>query len=334
MRLPPFAYHAPDTLDKALKIKGELGASAPILAGGTDLLVNLKHRLASPAAVISLKKIRRMRGVELKADSLVLRAGTPLRDVAAHDAVIRNFPLLVKAVHSIGAVGIQHFRGTIGGNLCLTPRCLFYNQSLFWRTGKGQCHRTGGKDCLALKGSESCQAICAGDTVPVLAALSAQLTIASTGGIRTAPIADFFTGKGESPFNMTPEEILTEIRIPMPWGPLSSSYQRLSFRSAVDFPLINAAAAAILDKGKIESFRLVISSAGPAPVILKEIEAAIKGQQPDPALLQPVREAAVKAVEGVIIENASASKEYRVKLAAVAAVRAAGEALGLEEQPR
>lgn len=329
MRLPQFDYHAPETLDRALKLKGEMGSSAPVLAGGTDLIVNLKHRLTSPAAVISLKNIKEMKGIEAKPDSVIIRAGTSLAETAGNETIREHFPVLVKAIYSIGAVGIQHYRGTIGGNLCLTPRCILYNQSHFWRTGKGSCHRTGGKECLALEGSESCQAICSGDTIPVLTALSAQLTIAGPGGKRTIPVSDFFTGKGESPFNMAPDEILTEIRLPIPWGPLSWSYQRLSLRSAVDFPLINAACTAIVDKGTIESFRLVLSSAGPGPVILREAENLFKRKAPDPGMAQSAQEIAVRATEGIIVQNASASKDYRVKMAGVLARRAVQEALGL-----
>lgn len=329
MRLPSFAYHAPTSVAEALRIKNELGISAAILAGGTDIVVNLKHRLASPAAVISLKNIEEMAGIEAKPDSVVIKAGTSLAQTTEDQVIKRNFPILVKAIESIGAIGIQHFRGTIGGNLCLQPRCILYNQSLFWRSGKDKCHRTGGKDCLALEKSESCNAVCSADTVPVLAALSAQLTIAGSGGTRSVPVSEFFTGKGESPFNLMPDEIVTEIRLPIPWGPTSWSYQRLSFRTAVDFPYINAAATAIVKRGKVESFRAVLAAAGPAPIILKEVEAAIKGKSLEPAMAEQAGEMAVKVAEGAMVENAAVSKNYRMKMAAVVVRRAVKEALGL-----
>jgi 4-hydroxybenzoyl-CoA reductase subunit beta len=142
MLLPSFDYHAPGSLSEALKIKSQLGTSAPVLAGGTDLIVNLKQRPASPAAVISLRNIKEMTGIEVKPDSVVIKAGTSLAQTAEDEAVRKHFPILVKAIESIGATGIQRFRGTIGGNLCLQPRCILYNQSLFWRTGKDKCHRT------------------------------------------------------------------------------------------------------------------------------------------------------------------------------------------------
>jgi 4-hydroxybenzoyl-CoA reductase subunit beta len=329
MRLPHFDYHAPDTLEKALKIRGELGGMAPLLAGGTDLIVNLKNRLFAPSAIISLKNIKRMRGITTSGDAVVIRAATPLAEISADESVRAHFPMLVKAVDSIGAMSIQAFRGTIGGNLCLQPRCILYNQSQFWRLGKGTCHRTGGKDCLALPGSDSCHSICSGDTVPVLVALSAQLTIAGLGGTRSIPVADFFTGKGEAPFSIAPDEIVTEIRLPLPWAPLSGSYRRLSVRSAVDFPLVNAAAAAIIDKRIVETFRLVLSAAGPAPLTLKEAEALVKGGEPSPEMINQIKDIAVRVAEGVIVDNSSVSKEYRIKMAGVMAARAAKDALGL-----
>ncbi len=329
MQLPAFDYYAPASLAEALRIKNELGASAPVLAGGTDLVPNLKHRLTAPAALISLKNINEMVGIEAKPDSVVIKAGTTLAQTA-EDAIVRqNFPVLVKAIESIGAVGIQQFRGTIGGNLCLQPRCILYNQSLFWRTGKDKCHRTGGKDCLALENSQSCNAVCSADTVPVLVALSAQLTVAGSGGKRTVPISEFFTGKGESPLNLMPEEIVTEIRVPIPWGPTLWSYQRLSFRSAVDFPYVNSAATCIIEKGKIESFRAVLSAAGPAPIILKEIERTVKGQRPEFEMAKQAGKIALKAAEGAIVDNTTVSKDYRIKMAEVVVRRAVTEALGL-----
>jgi 4-hydroxybenzoyl-CoA reductase subunit beta len=332
MRLPRFEYYAPSGLDDALKIKSDYGASVRILAGGTDLLVNLKHRLFSPAALLSIRNIKELHGIEEGRDSVVIKAGETLNSVAQHPLVRTHFPVLVKSIRSVGAVSIQHFRGTIVGNLCLQPRCILYNQSQFWRSGKGGCHRTGGQDCHALPGAKSCQSICSGDTTPVLTALSAQLTIAGMGGLRSIPIGDFFTGKGESPYILGPDEILTEIRIPVPWAPISASYKRLSFRSAVDFPLANAAVVAILENGAISRFKAVISACGPAPIALKEAENMVRGMWPSQEIIERLRVIALKEAEGVIVNNASASREYRHKMAGVMVARAAKEAFGLSDQ--
>jgi CO/xanthine dehydrogenase FAD-binding subunit len=128
---------------------------------------------------------------------------------------------------------------------------------------------------------------------------------------------------------MEPDEMLTEIRIPMPWGPINGSYRRLAWRSAVDFPLVNAAGTAILDKGKVESFRVVVSALGPAPITLREPEAKIKGAEPIKEMVDWVGEAAKTAAEGAVVANTIASKEYRASMAEVTARRVCAEILGL-----
>lgn len=329
MRLPPFEYHAPESVEQLLAVKGRLGASAVVLAGGTDLVVNLKHRVIAPSAVVSIKNVKELQGIDVGRDTLTIAAGTTLADVAEHPAVKEHLPVLGSAIRSIGALGIQWFRGTIGGNLCLSPRCLFYNQSQFWRSGKGGCHRTGGGECFALPGANSCQSICSGDTVPVLLALSAMATVKSIRGERSIPLTEFFTGKGESPFNLGPDEIVTGIRIPLPWARISGSYHRFGFRAAVDFPLANAACVAIRANGTIEHFRLVVSAIGPAPVMLRDAEAVVKAEGPTEKAAQQAGEIAGRAAEGTVVDNASLSRQHRVKVARVMAYRATREALGL-----
>jgi 4-hydroxybenzoyl-CoA reductase subunit beta len=329
MRLPEFEYYAPQNLKEALLLKGETGSGGHILAGGTDLVVNLKHRVISPQALISLKNIEELKQIETRVDSLVIGASATLVQLSENQTVKEQFPLLAKAVMSIGAPTIQHYRGTIGGNLCLTPRCIFYNQSSFWRSSAGLCLRTGGKDCLALPGSTSCVSICSSDTAGVLTALSAQLTVASRSGTRSMPITEFFSGKGEAPFTIMPNEMVTEIRIPLPWRPFSSSYQRSALRAAVDFPLMNASAVAIRDNGRVEAFRLVLSACGPSPIPLREIEARVKGREADPGIVGEVGAAAVRVAEGIVASNTSVSREYRIKLAGVLAKRAFCECMGM-----
>lgn len=329
MRLPPFDYERPDSLDQALKIKESLGNSAMVVAGGTDLIVNLKHRLVSPALLVSLSSIPDLHEIYVERDTLVIGALAPLAKIAANDSVVKYFPLLRDAIRSIGALTIQHYRGTLAGNICCLPRCIFYNQSLFWRTGKGLCHRTGGRDCLASPGSSSCQAVCSGDTVPVLVALSAQTVLTSYRGSRNVAVIDLFTGKGESHLNITPEEILTEIRIPLPWGEVGSSFQKIAFRSAVDFPLVNAAAVAHLEGDRIQSMKVALSACGPNPLLIKEVDGLSKGNKPSKEMVHQIESIAEKLASGIIIDNTGVSKDYRAKMAAVVVRRAVRTALRL-----
>ncbi len=329
MRLPEFEYHAPSTLKELAALKGELGQTALILAGGTDLLVRMKQRLVSPGAIISLKNVKELSVIDEDTNSLTIYSGATLLQVANHPSVLKHFPLLADSIKAIGAISIQHYRGTLVGNLCLAPRCNYYNQSLFWRMGKGACHRTGGKECHALQGSESCQAVCSGDTVPALVALSAEVDIIGKSGKRRVSVREFFTGKGESPFDLGPDEVVTSIRIPLPWAPISSKYTRIAHRSAVDYPLVNAACVAIIENNAIASFKLCLSSIGPGPVVLSDFEREVKGRPPDQDMLIKAGATASRLAEGLMVENMAAPKEYRVKLVSTAAQRAVKASLAL-----
>lgn len=329
MRLPEFEYHAPSTLREVAALKAELGQTSLILAGGTDLLVRMKQRLVSPGAVISLRNVKELSAIEEDANTITIHAGATLTRVANHPSVLKHFPLLADSIKAIGATSIQHYRGTLIGNLCLAPRCNYYNQSLFWRIGKGACHRTGGKECHALQGSEACQAVCSGDAVPALVALSAEVDMIGKSGNRRVSVKDFFTGKGESHLDLGPDEVVTSIRIPIPWAPISSNYTRIAYRSAVDFPLVNAACVAIMENGVIAGFKLCLSSIGPGPVLLSDFEKKVKGLSPDPDMVIQAGEVGARLAEGIMVENMAAPKEYRLKLVSTAAQRAVKDSLGL-----
>ena len=176
-------------------------------------------------------------------------------------------------------------------------------------------------------GPKSCLAVCSGDTVPVLVALSAQVAVIGPGGERVVPLKEMYSGKGESHINLLPDEILVNIRIPVPWAPIGGSYQRLAMRSAIDFPLVNAACVAITDKGKVQTFRLVLAALGPGPVVLKDLEARCKGARPSPSMADMAAEAALNVAAGVAVGNTIVGKEYRVKMAGVMARRAVRGAL-------
>jgi len=162
-----------------------------------------------------------------------------------------------------------------------------------------------------------------------LAALSAQTVLSSYRGSRTIALTDLFSGKGENYLNIGPEEILTEIRIPLPWGEIASSFQKIAFRSAVDYPLVNAAAVAFIEGGKIQSIKVALSACGPSPLMLKDVETLAKRTKPSEEMLVEIQRAASKLAEGVVIDNTGVSKDYRARMAGVAAKRAVRTALGL-----
>jgi len=326
MRLPAFEYRSPESLDELLRIKAELGPAGAVLAGGTDLLVRLKQRLVKPEVVISLKKVDELKQIEADPINLAIGAGVTLDRVLADETVQAEFPGLHEAVGAIGHDSCQHHSATIGGNLLLQPRCLFYNQSEFWRQGHERCFKAGGQVCLALPESKECSCASLGDGAIMLLALSAQVKLASAGGERLIPIAQLFTGKGEEPFNLGQDEVLVDIRLPRPAGRTGSAYEKLSYRSFLDFALVSAAAFVSLNGKGVGRARLSIGGAGPAPLLVEEIGPLLRGQTLNQDLIAQAAEAAERAAAGRVVDNAGANPEYRRRMVGVMTARALSRA--------
>ena len=163
MRLPQFTYHSPDTLKGVLALLHEHRDQAGVLAGGTDLLVRMKHRLAGPKVLVSLKHLDTLSYIKEGSGMLCIGAKTPIIDVIRSDRVRQQAPALVQACERIGAVSIQHFRGTIGGNILQDNRCIHYNQSQIHRSGRQPCHKDGGKICYARDEADRCNSTCQSD---------------------------------------------------------------------------------------------------------------------------------------------------------------------------
>ena len=326
MRLPKIDYLAPSSLSEALALLAEKGQAASVLAGGTDLLGRLRQRLVKPDVLVSLRNIEELKAVTLEGVTLRLGAAASLRTVMDHPEVRKELPGLAEALQSVGAAGIQHQRGAIGGNLLLDVRCLFYNQSDFWRSGRDKCFKNGGQVCHAVAESKECSASCQSDGAIMLAALSAQVLVKNKTGERLLGLAELFSGVGETPFTLAPEDLLCEIRIMLPPPGTGSSYQKLRWRSAVDYPLVSAAAVVSLSRGKVDRARLVIGAAGPAPLVIDDADKILRGQAPDDDLIDQAAAAARRKAEGVIVENAIAPAEYRRRMVRVMARRALKEA--------
>jgi CO/xanthine dehydrogenase FAD-binding subunit len=239
-----------------------------------------------------------------------------------HPEVQKQIPGLAEALASVGAPHIQHRAGAIGGNLLLGTRCLHYNQSEWWRSSREHCYKDGGQVCHALTESKECSASCQSDGAIMLAALGAQVVLKSVSGERTIQISELFSGLGDAPFTLGPGELLTEVRIFLPAPGTGTSYQKLRWRSSIDYPLISAGAMVTLSKGKFDRVRLVLGAAGPAPLLVGEAEKALRGRVPDAEAINEAAALARKKAEGSIVENTLAPAEYRRRMAAVLARRA------------
>ncbi len=331
MRLPQFTYHSPDTLEKALALLHEHRDQAGVLAGGTDLLVRMKHRLTLPKILVSLKHLDVLSYINETSGMLRIGAKTPIMDVIQSDRVRHQAPALAQACERIGAVSIQHFRGTMGGNILQDNRCIHYNQSQFHRSGRQPCHKDGGKICYARDEADRCNSTCQSDGACALMALDAQLTLSSTRGDRRVALDAFYTTDGIKPFDMQPDELLTRIDIPVVPGAVSA-YQRLSFRSAIDYPIVCAGVRLVPDPddgARIGSARIVAGAMGRSPLFLAQVSRSLTGVMfDDTAAFEKAGKDARNAAAAFAAHNAGATLEYRQAMVEKMVVRALAQAAG------
>jgi CO/xanthine dehydrogenase FAD-binding subunit len=216
VRLPDFEYIEPTSLDEALNSLAEHSGRLAILAGGTDLIDRLNKRLVNPVTMMSLKNLSELNYIRRQNGKVSIGSMTPLVSIIDSEVINEHFKALAQAVALIGAPSIQHFRGTIGGNLCLETRCLYYNQSPMWRSGRTRCHKDHGETCYAEENSDRCRSANQSDGACALMAMGADIVMVSTKGKRKISIEEFFTGKGETPFALEPDELVSEIQLSVP----------------------------------------------------------------------------------------------------------------------
>jgi 4-hydroxybenzoyl-CoA reductase subunit beta len=264
--LPPFSLHAPASIDEALALLARHGPDAALIAGGTDLLPNMKQGLTAPRHVVSLANVGALRGVTREGDTLRIGAMTTLETIAASPMVREHARALAEAARAVA--GPHHRRmGTLGGNLCLDTRCRYYNQTYFWREALGHCLKKDGTVCHVVAGGQRCVAAASNDTAPAAIALDGEIAIVGPNGARTTPVRGFYTADGVKNTRLEPGEIVTSLSVPIVPG-RTSAYEKLRRRGAIDFPLLGVAVRADVDAGVVRAFELVVSAlaAKPRPV--------------------------------------------------------------------
>jgi 4-hydroxybenzoyl-CoA reductase subunit beta len=279
MRCPPFAYHAPATVDEAARILRAEGPSAVLIAGGTDVVPGMKRRTLEPRTLVSLRRIGALRGFTPGEARLTIGAGTTLSEVAGA-AVVRPYGALWRAAAQVATPHIRH-AATVGGNLCLDTRCTYYDQSLEWRQAIGYCMKLEGQVCWVAPGSPRCWAVSSTDLAPALIALGAEVELRSADGPRKLPLADLYRDDGIAYLGKRADEILTEVRLQGATG-WRSTYWKLRRREAFDFPVLGVAAAVKLAAdGTVEAARLVFGAVASHPVLAEAAERLVGGRLTD-----------------------------------------------------
>lgn len=236
--LPKFRLAHPTTIGEAVGWLAEVPDARP-LAGGTDLIVNMRRGLQGAATLVDLKDVEGLEGITVAWDGLRIGAGTRIRDVETSPEVA-PYRAVVEAAAAIAAPGHRAV-GTVGGNLCLDTRCLYYNQSDWWRRSTGYCLKYRGDTCHVAPQGNRCRAAFCGDLAPALMVHGAEVEIAGRGGSRRLPLTDFYREDGAAHLTLTPDEILVAVHLPPAMS--ASAYGKVRVRSAIDFPLAGVAVA-------------------------------------------------------------------------------------------
>jgi 4-hydroxybenzoyl-CoA reductase subunit beta len=291
MRLPLFEFRAPRTLEEAARILDGQGPNTMPLAGGTDLLPNMKRRQQVPRTLMSLRQVEGLRQVRWSDSASRLGACLTLTDIA-DDPRFRNG--LTALAQAAALVATPHIRNmaTLGGNLCLDTRCNYYDQNYEWRKAINFCLKKDGTTCWVAPGSPKCVAVSSTDTAPALIALGARVLLVSRSGEREVVLSDLYNNDGINYIKRRPDEILAEVLLDSLHG-WKSTYWKLRRRGSFDFPILSVAAAArFSSQGVVEDARIVIGSAASRPLVAGDAAKSLLGRSLNP---ETIAEAAARA---------------------------------------
>jgi 4-hydroxybenzoyl-CoA reductase subunit beta len=270
LRLPWFEHRAPRTVAEAVKILAGEGPAAMLIAGGTDLLPNMKRRHQTPKVLVSLKNVEALKRVS---NEDVFPSGKTLSELAANPRT----PTALRQAAAQVATPLLRNVATLGGNLCLDTRCTYYNQNYEWRQAIGFCLKKDGDTCWVATASKRCVAVSSTDTAPALIALDASVVLESSSGPREVKVQDLYRNDGIDYLSRKPDEILTEVKIPEGW---KSTYWKLRRRGSFDFPILGVAVALQFDSdASIKEARVSLGAVASRPFLVEKAGAFLMGKK-------------------------------------------------------
>jgi len=294
-----FKIAEPASVEAAAALLAETAEAAALIAGGTDLLDELKSGVSGATLLVDLRGVAGLAGIAPEKGGLRIGAMTRVADLAGDAAVARDYPGLKQAALSLATPQLRNV-GTVGGNLCQRPRCWYY------RDPQVVCRKKGGFNCFAyqgrnkyhcLFGGSGCFIVYPSDLAPMLIALGATATIATAKGDRTIPLASFYAGPE---VDVTREnvlkkgELLKSVFVPAPRPGLKTAYVKLEERTTWDFALVSSAVAAVVKDGMLAEISVVMGGVAPVPWRLKKAEDTLLGKTAGEAVLREAAEAALK----------------------------------------
>lgn len=296
-----FDYVRATSVNEATKLLGTDRDRVKALAGGTDLLGEMKDYIVTPSRLISLRTIPNLGKIEWDAKKgTTLGALVTLTQIHENKDMASRYPVLTEAI-AVSAMPQIRNAATIGGNLCQRPRCWYY------RDEDTHCLKKGGAKCFAVEGENQYHAIFGGgpchivhpsDPAPALLALGASVVISGDGGkTRTVALDDFFQLPTRNLYRenvLEQNELITHIVIPAPAAGTKSAYVKEREKDSYDWALSSAAVTVTRDgSGKVTAARVVLGGVAPVPWRAKEAETALTGKTLTPATIAAAATAAV-----------------------------------------
>jgi 4-hydroxybenzoyl-CoA reductase subunit beta len=310
MRLPYFRFHTPETVEEAARILDGEGPDAMILAGGTDLLPNMKRGQHTPKHLVALRQIQPLKDVR-NGTGLTIGAGLSLTALLGNETVQQNYTALWQAASLVATPQLRNM-ATLGGNICLDTRCNFYNQSEDWRKAIDYCLKKDGEICWVATSSKTCLAVSSTDTAPALIALGAKIRMVSAQGERVVDLKDFYNEDGINYMGRRANEILTEVILD-PASAWKSTYWKLRRRGSFDFPVLSVAAAAKLsDDGTVEDARIVLGAVASKPMFSNEVIEFLIGKKIDDQVIEEAGRIATRVARPV--DNTDLAPPWRKKV--------------------
>lgn len=314
MSLLKFEYFEPKTVEEAFPLLSQYKGEANVIAGGTDLLVRMNQRVATPSHLITLKFIPNLSYIEHdQKKGLRIGALTKLHALETSAIIRENFSILARAAGRVASPQIRN-TATIGGNICLDTRCWYYNQSHQWRKSFPPCYKVGGDRCHVVKRGDHCYSLFSADTVPALIGLGAKIKIMGSSGERLIALEEFYTGVGETVNILQPDEIVMEVQVPNPPSHTGGVYLKYSTRDAIDFPILGVAVVITVDSknGSCKEARIVLGAVSSAPVRAVKAEDGLRGKEIKDDLLEKIGEAAAKEAGPIVHIGAPVGHKRRM----------------------
>ncbi len=252
-------YLIPKTSAEAVKLFTQ-HENSKYIAGGTDLIVNFKQNNIAFQSLIDVSSLPELKTITANEKELTIGASCTLQEIAGHDFIKKNLSILKEAALSI-ASPITRASATIGGNLLCENRCVFYNQSDWWRESIGNCLKCEGDICIATGGKKNCFSKSSSDMAPALLACNAEVSIQTEKGTKRISAEQLYSGEGVYPHTLKAGELIVAIHIPI--VAQQFFYFKLRQRQSIDFSSLTIAMSYQKDKSLL---KIGIGSADPKPV--------------------------------------------------------------------